>query len=69
MLKNDQIAQELFSIITEDNSIEEINDNTNIYKLIIAVFIFTINIKKAKPRIHLALALHLRFKMLYGTLN
>ena len=26
MLKNDQIAQELFSIITEDNTIEEIKE-------------------------------------------
>ena len=31
MLKNDQIAQELFSIITEDNSIEEIKDILKLY--------------------------------------
>lgn len=31
MLKNDQIAQELFSIITEDNTIEEIKETLKLY--------------------------------------
>lgn len=32
MLKKDQIAQELFSIITEDNTIEEIKDTLKLCK-------------------------------------